>query len=279
MQTKTLLVTPTMARDMLIRNPNNRKLRRSNIRYLAEEIKSGRWKLTHQGVAVAKDGTLLDGQHRLCAIVEANISALINVSYDCDPEIFSVIDTGSMRTTADVLHIAGELRSWETTTGAAVKLVYLHRTAGNYTWTGEVSRVSSAVILNEYKRSPDLFDWSVRLANRARSEFKALTLKSATAAFAALATIEGEHLGLYDRSDVDAFVMSMATGTDMPKGDPRWAFRQQLINGWTPGGGKGARASQVWLASWIKVFNAHLNGVQLKVFKTPSVMPMPRILS
>lgn len=279
MQTKTLLVTPAMARDMLIKNPNNRALRRSNVRYLAEELKSGRWKLTHQGVAVARDGTLLDGQHRLSAIVEANTSALINVSFDCDPEIFSVIDTGSTRTTADVLHIAGRLTSCETTTGAAVKLVYLHRTAANYTWTGEVARVSATVVLNEYQSAPELYDWGVRLANRARNEFKMLQVKSSTAAFAVLAVQEGERTGLYDRSDIDAFVMSLATGASMAKGDPRLAFRQQLVNGWTPGTNKGARASQVWLASWIKVFNAHLSGTHLKMFKTPNVTPMPKLLA
>ena len=277
MQTKTLLVTPTMARDMLTKNPRNRSLRRSNVRYLAEELKSGRWKLTHQGVAVATDGTLLDGQHRLSAIVEANVSALLNVSFECDPDMFSVIDTGSARTHADVLRISGGISSQETTTGAAVKLVYLYREQPHLTWTGEVSRISSTVVLEEFQKAPELYNWAIRLANRARGEFNALSLKSATAAFAIIALHHGEEHGI-DADGIEAFVMSVATGANMVKGDPRHTFRQQLINGWNPGSLKGARASQVWLACWIRIFNLYVAGIPLKLFKTPNVTPMPKIL-
>lgn len=278
MQTQTMLVTPAMARDMLQKNPRNRQLRRSNVHYLANEIKSGRWKLTHQGVAVATDGTLLDGQHRLNAIVEADISALINVSFDCDPSLFTVIDTGSARTNADVLRISGGVSSNETTIGAAVKLVYLYRTQPHLTWTGEVSRISSSVVLEEFENDADLYNWSVRLANRARAEFNVLSIKSATAAFVCIALRDGENSGV-DAPTLEEFVMSVATGANMVKGDPRHTFRQQLINGWNPGSLKGARASQVWLACWIRIFNLYFNGAQLKIFRVPSITPMPKILA
>lgn len=278
MQTQTMLVTPAMARDMLQKNPRNRTLRRSNVHYLANEIKSGRWKLTHQGVAVATDGTLLDGQHRLSAIVEADTSALINVSYDCDPSMFTVIDTGSARTNADVLRTSGSVNGHETTIGAAVKLVHLYRTQPHLTWTGEVSRISSSVVLEEFQNDPDLYNWSVRLANRARTEFNVLSIKSATAAFACIALRDGENSGV-DALTLEEFVMSVATGANMVKGDPRHTFRQQLINGWNPGALKGARASQVWLACWIRIFNLYFSGAQLKVFRAPSITPMPKILA
>lgn len=278
MQTKTLLVTPSMARDMLAKNPRNRALRRSNVRYLANELKSGRWMLTHQGVAVATDGTLLDGQHRLHAIVEANTSALINVSFDCPAEMFTVIDTGSTRSSADVLRTAGVVQRNETTAAAAARIVYLYRNLGNYAWTGEMSRISATVVLEEYQRASELYGWAIRLANRARTELVALNVKSAIAAFVVLVSEAGEQAGLFDRYEVESFVMSIASGANMSKGDPRWAFRQQLINGWTPGSNKGARASQAWLASLIKVFNLYLSGAQLKMFKSPAVIPMPKIL-
>jgi hypothetical protein len=275
MRTQTVLVTPAMAREMLQKNPRNRSLRRSNVRYLATELRSGRWRLTHQGVAVATDGTLLDGQHRLSAIIEADTSALINVSYDCDPELFTVIDTGSARTSADVLRTAGAVNRQEATTAATCKLVHLYRRAPNYTWTGEVSRISSAVVLAEHQRNPELYHWAVRLAQRARNEFLALRLKSATAAFAFIAAEDGRAIGL-QQDDIEEFVMSVASGANLAKGDPRMTFRQQLINGWTPS--SGARSSQLWLACWLRLFNQRWSGTQLKVFKTPAVMPMPKLM-
>lgn len=277
MQTQTILVTPAMARDMLRKNPRNRTLRRSNVHYLANEIKSGRWKLTHQGVAVASDGTLLDGQHRLNAIIEADTSALINVSYDCDPSLFTVIDTGSARTNADVLRIAGAVNTNETTISAAVKLVHLYRHKSQFAWTGEVSRISSTVVLEEFENDPDMYNWSVRLANKARNEFNVLSIKSATAAFACIALRDGENSGI-DALTLEEFVMSVATGANMVKGDPRHTFRQQLINGWNPGATTGGRCAQVWLACWIKLFNLYLAGGPLKLFKAPALTPMPKIL-
>lgn len=275
MQTQTMLVTPAMARDMLQKNPRNRTLRRSNVHYLANEIKSGRWKLTHQGVAVATDGTLLDGQHRLNAIIEADTSALINVSFDCDPSLFTVIDTGSARTSSDVLRIAGAVNTNETTISAAIKLVHLYRNKSQLMWTGEVSRVSSDVVLKEFESDPDLYNWAVRLANKARNEFNVLRVKSATAAFVCIAM---QDTSFIDAATLEEFVMSIATGANMVKLDPRHTFRQQLINGWNPGSGTGGRASQAWLACWIKVFNFYLGNTELKLFKTPSLTPMPKIL-
>jgi hypothetical protein len=275
MRTQTVLVTPAMAREMLQKNPRNRSLRRSNVRYLATELRSGRWRLTHQGVAVATDGTLLDGQHRLNAIIEADTSALINVSFDCDPELFTVIDTGSARTTADVLRTAGAVSQHEATIAATAKLVYLYRNAPNVTWTGEVSRLSSSLLLAEHQRNPDLYLWAVRLAHRARKDFNALSLKSATAAFAFLALDESGNSGL-KHTEVEEFVMSVASGANLAKGDARMTFRQQLINGWAPSGG--GRGSQVWLACWLRLFNLYLSGTPLKIFKTPAITPMPKLM-
>ncbi len=276
MKTQILLVTPQTAAELPKKNTRNRSLRRSNVRYLANELREGRWQLTHQGVAVATDGTLLDGQHRLSAIVDANIPALINVSFDCDPAMFTVIDTGSARTTADVLRTAGAVSQHEATIAATIKLVYLYRTASNYSWTGEVSRLSSALLLNEHEGKEEQYLWAVRLAHHARIEFNMLSLKSATAAFALIALGHGRDNGLR-LTDIEEFVMTVATGANLAKGDPRMTFRQQLINGWTPGNVKGGRNNQVWLACWIKLFNLYLNGTQLKLFKAPPVAPMPKL--
>lgn len=270
MRTETLLVTPQMAAEMLRRNPRNRCIRRSNVRFLSTELKEGRWKHTHQGLAVGKCGTLLDGQHRLTAIVETGIPALMNVSFDCDAATFAVIDTGAIRGSSDVLRING-VTSCETSIAATVKLYWLYHNKPSFTWTGEASRLSSAVVLEEYRRDPEGFSWAVKLSHRAKYEFKALKLASATATFAYLAVEHG-----FDRQEIEAFVMSVATGANLEQGDPRYAIRKQLINGWDPGQSKGARGSQVWVACWIRLFNLYLLGATTKLFKLPNFPPMPK---
>ena len=72
MKTEVVLVTPLLAKKWLERNTDNRDIRPSVVTGLAESITRGEWVLSHQGIAFAKSGRLLDGQHRLLAIVEAN---------------------------------------------------------------------------------------------------------------------------------------------------------------------------------------------------------------
>ena len=100
------LITPAQAAEFLKLNRTNRPLRQSWIRALADIIARGEWRVTHQGVAITKENELLDGQHRLNAIVLCGVSVEMNVSYDCDPATFQVIDSGIKRTSADHLRVS-----------------------------------------------------------------------------------------------------------------------------------------------------------------------------
>lgn len=95
-------ITPEMARRLLEKNPEtNRRVIQSKVDRLADDIRSGRWTVTHQGIAIDWDGNVLDGQHRLWAIVEADMAVECNVWYDCDPATFDKIDTGTSKSGAD----------------------------------------------------------------------------------------------------------------------------------------------------------------------------------
>lgn len=106
MRTEILNITPEMALDMLCRNSSNRKVRNDRVKYYADQMRSGNWHLTGQGITFAKDGTLLDGQHRLHAIVECEIPQTMLVVYDADK--VATYDCGLKRTVVDQLQLAGE---------------------------------------------------------------------------------------------------------------------------------------------------------------------------
>jgi|SRR5690349_2424341 len=101
MKTITTLVTPDLAAAYLKKNLKNRRLRPSSVDKLAQSIKEGQWALTHQGIAIAEDGTLLDGQHRLMAIVKAGQAVKVNVTTDVPLEAQRYIDIGQKRDLAD----------------------------------------------------------------------------------------------------------------------------------------------------------------------------------
>ena len=111
METRLTLVTPAMAREWLERNKDNRPLRPGVVDGFLAAYRRGEWKITHQGIAFAKSGRLLDGQHRLTFISELPEKTVVpmNVSNDLDEDAFDSIDQGFKRTTSDLYMVSSGL--------------------------------------------------------------------------------------------------------------------------------------------------------------------------
>ena len=96
-------VTPELACEWLAKNTRNRQIRRGHVKFLADQMKAGKWRLTHQGVAFGADGAVLDGQHRLEAVVASGVSVPLMVFFSWDADVFGVLDKGINRTVRDDL--------------------------------------------------------------------------------------------------------------------------------------------------------------------------------
>lgn len=100
-----MTVTPALAESFLLANTDNRKKRGWWVGGLANMIKRGEWIPTHQGIAFSKSGKLIDGQHRLEAVVEANIPVEMLVVTDVRDDAYKVLDNGVKRTMSDLTGI------------------------------------------------------------------------------------------------------------------------------------------------------------------------------
>lgn len=100
-----MTVTPQVAKEFLSKNTDNRHQRGWWVSCLAKAIKRGDWIPTHQGVAFSKSGKLIDGQHRLEAIVESNMPVEMLVVTDVRDDAYKVLDNGIKRTLADLTGI------------------------------------------------------------------------------------------------------------------------------------------------------------------------------
>lgn len=112
-------IDPTTARQLLLRNSlDQRKIKPSVVHRYAQDMKAGLWQKNAEPIHINKEGYLCNGQHRLQAIIEANVTVEIYVIYDVDATIF---DTGYKRNPGDQLRMSGvEL---PTTASAAAKIV------------------------------------------------------------------------------------------------------------------------------------------------------------
>lgn len=106
---KRMKITPEVAADWL-ENRNlaaNRSLSEHVAVKYAKAMKEGRWLFTHQGIAFDTEGWLIDGQHRLRAVVLSRATVEMFVVPDCDGATFAVLDGGYKRQAAHLIHAPG----------------------------------------------------------------------------------------------------------------------------------------------------------------------------
>ncbi len=87
---------------LLKKSTGNRPLRQQHIHWLAEQMRSGQWRLTHQGVALSVTDRLLDGHHRLEALklaVGATVPMLVLRGFP--DNTWGAIDCGVVRAVHD----------------------------------------------------------------------------------------------------------------------------------------------------------------------------------
>ena len=100
-----MTVTPDVAQEWLLNNTSNRPLRKSHVAALALSITRGEWIISHQGIAFSTRGILLDGQHRLKAIIQAGIPVQMMVTTGVDENAYKVLDCGVKRTLSDLARL------------------------------------------------------------------------------------------------------------------------------------------------------------------------------
>ena len=117
-------VTPELAMTWLATMAANRRLNATHVERLAEDIRRGDWRQTFDPVRFNKKGELVDGQHRLSAIVAAGKTVPIFVARGLDARAMAVIDTGRARSVADAMTINGVANARKL--AAAAKALYYY---------------------------------------------------------------------------------------------------------------------------------------------------------
>ena len=117
-------IGPAEAAEYLKANTRNRKVSRGAVKAYAAAISAGEWRLNGETIKFDADGTLIDGQHRLMAIVEAGAPIRAFVMRGLAPESITTIDTGKARTGGDLLSMLGY--SYPNETGAAARMLHFY---------------------------------------------------------------------------------------------------------------------------------------------------------
>lgn len=122
---RVVTVTPTIAADWLLLNTSNRPLYKSQVDTFARDMKAGRWITnTSDAVMIGSNRVLLNGQHRLAAVVQSGKGIDMLVEFGADPSSVPAIDRGKGRSSLDSYLMSSgksKTRFWGATAHAAAR--------------------------------------------------------------------------------------------------------------------------------------------------------------
>lgn len=202
-------ISPTTAAAWLAHNTHNRTLNRVTVAVYARDMKAGRWHFTGEAVKWSTGGVLLDGQHRLAAIIEADVPVKMVVVRGLVPESQDAMDTGRRRTAGDALGLHGEKRA--TNLAATAKLILTDGDRRNY-------RPTQPEVLALIAEDP-----AIRII--VNDILPPLQIKVTTLSLQAYVYWRLDRI---DSSDTAKFFDALSTLADLPAGSPVLALHKRL---------------------------------------------------
>lgn len=139
-----LAVTPEMAERWLGYNIINRPFRNHQAIKLESDMLSGRWLFDGAPIRFDEHGNLIDGQHRLTAVMRTGLTFPFSVMQGLPSQAQDVMDLNAKRTAADQLAFRGVRNSGFV--AASVRLFLLHHNGLLFKDTHRKAEVTEAVI-------------------------------------------------------------------------------------------------------------------------------------
>jgi hypothetical protein len=235
-------ITPEVAAEMLKFNTMNRPLSKVWVNQLAGRMERDEWKYNAETITFADDGTLLDGQHRLSAVVKSGVTikALV-VRGGVKKSAFDTMGGGKPRGGSDVFAIKNIPNA--AVTVAALRWVDMYLTER----TKSMPRYSNTQLLALYDQHPGI------------SASAAFCPASCSFTNPSILVCSHYLFSKLDKVLADSFVLTLCDGFGLQKGDPVAALRNRLIKDEKS---KSRLAKHYAFALTIKAWNMARKGVR-----------------
>jgi hypothetical protein len=253
-------ITPELAGLWLTCNENNRPIRDARVATMARDMSADNWAYTGEAIKFSAKRRLIDGQHRLSAVVRSGATVKMLVVLDLPDESQAYMDAGARRTAGDALTFRGETNS--TLLAATIRF------AMNFEARATRSRdaISHSEIIEWLTEHPEIRRY-VGLTARYSGK---IDMKPSVFAFALW------KLHAIDEKDATAFLAAIVEMRSLGAGDPIYTLLQRFRTA--------ARQRELVKPStelaWIfRTWNAMRQRQSLKILKVPGAdweIPVPR---
>jgi len=248
-------VTPGLAGIILARNDHNRNIRPTKMAQFAADMRKGRWAFNGEPIIIAKTGELNDGQHRLAALVDANVTIPLVIVFGVERDTRTTVDQGAARRASDYLQMEGEKNA--STLAGLVRLSIAYERSG-YDSIGNSNLVTNAEVLARARAD--------ELAREA-ADF-AQSVARVSSAFASPAVIGFCYYTFASESAVEAkdYMTQVCGGEGLRRSDPAYAVRERLLN-------LGQRNREMRTEIIFRGWNAYRRGGTLTIAKVLGTLP------
>ncbi len=259
MKTEVVNVTPEIAQKLLEKNTKNRPVKEKHVAFLASEMTRGKWILTGEtNVIISKTNLLLDGQHTLLGIVRSGKTVPLFIAYDLEDEAYDYIDTGSSRSSSDLISVNG-FKHPQIMSGAIRTVILLEK--GIHNREKKYNNITNADILKFAVDNEAISD-STQFAHSVCAKNKLITA-SLVAALHFLFSKKNP-------DEADLFFEKFSSGTELKIGNPILTLRERLMqDSLNKTKLKGKEKMAFTIMSW----NAFLKGKELKQLRASDTFP------
>lgn len=242
-------VTAEMAQEWLDRSGPNRRVNDAQVSRFATDMLTGSWMSSETTETLKFDarGQLVDGQHRLAAVVKAGRAQQFWVARNVPAGAIEMVDTGRSRSFADVLTMSGAENTTSRRVAATLKWVY-HLEHGTALTSGRA--VSHAELRRTLEAHPSVVDAVTRAY-----ESREVTPQSILAAVLTLARERKPR-------KADDWIEAVQEGANIGKSHPAFVLRRKFRRGDSGAGSHQMRGSYA-AALMIKSWNAFVAGEEI----------------
>lgn len=221
MEIKKQLITPAKAVELLQSNVKNRNPKTPVVMKYAKDMASGKWKHdTFELIKISKSGIILDGQHRLMAVVKSNTPTFFHIVDGLEDSIFDVLDTGSIRNASDVFKI-NEVK-YSALIPASIGVYDILKSSRQGVTSQVNQRKTNADFLQEYNLNPRYWDSIATESHNLYVQFGRILTNSFICGF--MAFFDG-----INKEDSREFMNQLCTGKNV-ENDTINLLRIKLVN-------------------------------------------------
>ena len=256
-------VTPAMALKWLANGVHNRKIREINVERLTKSMLENKWKFIGDTIRFNEEDDLLDGQHRLKALIASKKTLDFLVIRNLPTSCMDVIDTGKARSLADVLRLEYPDLKYTCCLSSALKRLHPYK-QGKCLSVGSTSaatNVSNQEGLELYKNNRKMEESNNYVCNNVGLK-QLMPLSMASFFHYILHEIDGDA--------AEVFFDRLSSGLDLCEGSPILVLRNRIFTDKVRERSKRVLNDLVLTALITKAWNFFLKGKQIKTLSYSS---------